>query len=117
MIEIRGYLGQETTLFNALLDTLKELGGMQQRYLDNKIGQKISKYPVCKDQLRNRHKKNKRNFHIMIFVYILMSALIIVYILFVIVFTIIKFPFEIFKSRDLIKELKYKSPEKRGKND
>ena len=53
----------------------------------------------------------------MIFVYILMSALIIVYILFVIVFTIIKFPFEIFKSRDLIKELKYKSPEKRGKND
>ena len=59
MIEIRGYLGQETTLFNALLDTLKELGGMQQRYLDNKIGQKISKYPVCKDQLRNRHKKTK----------------------------------------------------------
>ena len=115
LVEVRGYFGQETTLFNALLDTMKELGGKQQRYLENKKktkDQEVYKYPISKEQLYVLHKKNKRNSYIMIFVYIIMSPLIIVFSLIFFVVAFITTPFTIFKNRDLIKEIKQKFPHK-----
>jgi hypothetical protein len=117
LVEVRGYLGQETTLLNALLDTLKDLGGRQQRYLEKNDNLKINEYPVCRHELRERLRKNTRNSFLMIFVYIIMSPLILAYIVLIIIVTLITFPFELYKNSGIIKKMKHKFPDKRGPND
>ncbi len=101
-IYIEGYLGMEMTLFDAIFETLKSMGGKTKHKSVNKASKPV--FPLTVDQLKLNHKKNnRRNLRVMIANIVLLPILIPLALINAII-GMVKMPFSFYKTYKNVKE-------------
>ena len=101
-IHIEGYLGMETTLFHVISEALKSMGGKSKCKKDKKTNKQD--FPLTVEQLKQKHKKNKRWNWFVIILQIILLPILLPLALIKAIIGIIKMPFEINRGMKAIKK-------------